>query len=1476
MNTRSYTIACDGKSWNASVTCVPKLHYCDGNYVSPTNAAENFGMIAEHNYKYGYSQGSFCGDTVAYRCRACGSLSVTPFPNPQEYKIVRTCLPNGLWSSPGGANSSWSFTCIPSYKQYTPNMLAYPGDRTRNEVAMSPFQCQQNVSLCTSCQTNIDARCAAQSLNQPAPGSIFRSPTALFKPCQAIARNRCPMKCSSQNITRLCTACDLSGAGLSYCAATGLCQCVGSNGQREGVYYGDGCQHVTEKLVFSTSSVANLCPGYQAYPFTASIPAEGPGKAGVRFFIKLSYKSDQTAVSSWDSAVTKTDYKISLPTQLQVNRSLQLNVTAVDLMKRQGSVLTKLFDFETYTWSRPDIQIEGNSQSSLLVSKTTMVPLAAVLKDPVYHPCTPNDTVQYSWSVTDSSNAKVAAKGMVTKRATLTIPKNTLSPGVTYTAVVTAQYGSNHLSATVKSQSLFVKVAEMFAAIREGSSFAVTKGDDVTLHVDVTDEDDVEKTYEWAAVDKDGSQVTISASSNSQLKVTTGSLSLAKSPFTFTCTVFKLSKKFKVAAASVITLSETPVPSVAISRNGAGEMQPNSYLSLTAIATLKGTPCVDCTFSWSCNQLNNMALLSKSLLPSLDSSTLTLKKNSLTAGSTYTFKLQAVTKAGGTGFSAVTVTVNSPPAGGDLTVSSPSGTNGIAFETPFTFTASGWSDTHLPLTYRFGYTLATAGNPTYPAEFGAVSSWVSKTLPIGSMKPCVLVRDAIGSITLFQSQKTITVEKMQPKAGESLSGALKKKMDSLLADASGDPAAAMEVVSGMASSINSDSDTTVAATAAAEAARATMASSLESSLSSPDVNPTSVMAAAAAIALKPTQLNEAAQASLKKAMVAVLDKVTELEPDAGQSVLSTLANVQSAAKPTTTAAKKADADAFAANMKSLTTKLSAAMVPGAPVAVLKTATVETQLQKNTAAEAVKKTIGGCKIKSFGLAQRRSAPPSIVTTSVIKTELAAIGYAYAPGGDLIKSQQVGLTILGDNNAELSMSNMSTPAEVAITVVSSIGNPQCVFYDTTQGAWLTTGLSESTSSADAKTITCKTSHLTDFAVQALPQTPPPPPPDLLSTVLSQSIIYGTITNWTGVESFYNEGYMKVAGYCASNVVRCNKGAYKYTGVGLSSTHSSARRSSTVVYTVKLVKSNAPSALSVSASYANALVAAIEAAAAAAGTSINVTVTNIAKAAASSANSPSPSPTPTGNSTAAPIASSSDGNMLVIILAVVGSVVVLGILGAVVGFMMTQSKPEEQSSKHETTVKLSEMQNYTVHPNKAVGEPEKVINVEIQEEGYEEDPEEQSTLLGASTAIDANKNVEDVILSVTGIPLSELDALVMKYFARYDIDGSGTLNTDDELYQLLVNLCYKVTCVSTAAGNLTHMTELVQQKSESVSLGDDNVWSVETFRAWFYDELILQKSAGYYGYPPMDKEAAATKQPKTTLRRALLAAGSKAPPI
>jgi len=314
------------------------------------------------------------------------------------------------------------------------------------------------------------------------------------------------------------------------------------------------------------------------------------------------------------------------------------------------------------------------------------------------------------------------------------------------------------------------------------------------------------------------------------------------------------------------------------------------------------------------------------------------------------------------------------------------------------------------------------------------------------------------------------------------------------------------------------------------------------------------------------------------------------------------------------------------------------------------------------------------------------------------------------------------------------------------------------------------------------------------------------------------------------------MKVAGYCESKTIRCKKDSYRYNGVSMSSIHSTSRRSSTVHYKVELEKSNAPAALFVSVSDESALAAAIKAAAAVAGTDIEVTVTSIADVTVSSPESEQ-----------SVTSSSGDGQSAQVLLSAFITLVVVGIGGGLAFFVVkTQGCLDvavEKNSVEKKPVVDSPLS------------PEKVTNVKMaqydqpNDQNSELESEElppSTPLLGVSTPTSV-ESAEDALQAVTGLTLSELDGLVCKYFSRYDLDSTMTLNNDDELNQVLVNLCYKLR----NSPGLGNMTNLVEQKIHTVSLDDDNAWDVATFRAWFYDEIILQQPAGKCTYPPLEED-------------------------
>ena len=77
-------------------------------------------------------------------------------------------------------------------------------------------------------------------------------------------------------------------------------------------------------------------------------------------------------------------------------------------------------------------------------------------------------------------------------------------------------------------------------------------------------------------------------------------------------------------------------------------------------------------------------------------------------------------------------------------------------------------------------------------------------------------------------------------------------------------------------------------------------------------------------------------------------------------------------------------------------------------------------------------------------------------------------------------------------------------------------------------------------------------------------------------------------------------------------------------------------------------------------------------------------------------------------------------------------------------------------------------------------------------------------------------------------ELEAESEKYFHRYDLDESITLNNNEELQMLCTNLCFKLEL------------ELAGDEIDAVvacagNLNEDNAWSVEEFCEWFSERFL-----------------------------------------
>merc|ERR1711967_69069 len=71
-------------------------------------------------------------------------------------------------------------------------------------------------------------------------------------------------------------------------------------------------------------------------------------------------------------------------------------------------------------------------------------------------------------------------------------------------------------------------------------------------------------------------------------------------------------------------------------------------------------------------------------------------------------------------------------------------------------------------------------------------------------------------------------------------------------------------------------------------------------------------------------------------------------------------------------------------------------------------------------------------------------------------------------------------------------------------------------------------------------------------------------------------------------------------------------------------------------------------------------------------------------------------------------------------------------------------------------------------------------------------------------------------------DLNSMMNDYFTRYDLDGSGTINSNDELKQLCTNLVVKL--------ELDMDVATIDQKVNGAGNMEELCWDFETFKRWF----------------------------------------------
>lgn len=139
----------------------------------------------------------------------------------------------------------------------------------------------------------------------------------------------------------------------------------------------------------------------------------------------------------------------------------------------------------------------------------------------------------------------------------------------------------------------------------------------------------------------------------------------------------------------------------------------------------------------------------------------------------------------------------------------------------------------------------------------------------------------------------------------------------------------------------------------------------------------------------------------------------------------------------------------------------------------------------------------------------------------------------------------------------------------------------------------------------------------------------------------------------------------------------------------------------------------------------------------------------------------------------------------------------------------------------------------PGNCFGPKLAVVTDKLEEESEEESEWEEESEEEEEDEEGEGSQIPDEVVEKDEIPEDpEIDNLINKYFERYDLDGSGTLNSDEEREQLTTNLCFKFR-VSMEGSDIDKILQSETEKNGELS--DDYSWDAEEFTAWFKTHFI-----------------------------------------
>ena len=392
----------------------------------------------------------------------------------------------------------------------------------------------------------------------------------------------------------------------------------------------------------------------------------------------------------------------------------------------------------------PSVSILGPSFLTVYPSADlTLTSLATVPN------CLSGVAVSYSWSVQNDSSFSVRSfVGVSTKLPrVLSISPYSLSYGHSYVYTVTAAIPGSTVTGSA-SVRVYVSRDSVVASIAGGSNRVVSANTPLILDASSSVDKNVNPSlpsslgFQWSC-----RLVTLSKYLQSCSSVFNGSTtgSIVRIPsesltgnLTYQFTVIAQSADRALSSSQSVTISVVSACTTSIALTSSN-LKYNANNPVSIYATIKGSVPILASWTLSGTPIGISTLTPTSVsISALDAVNsfqfpLAFASNTLTAGSSYTFRVTATNAQSGSKssiYEEITISIRSPPSSGTLSASPSSG---LALSTTFTVSAPGWTadPSDFPLSYTFYYSLydSAANNPIGTST---VSPYVTTALASGS------------------------------------------------------------------------------------------------------------------------------------------------------------------------------------------------------------------------------------------------------------------------------------------------------------------------------------------------------------------------------------------------------------------------------------------------------------------------------------------------------------------------------------------------------------------------------------------------------------------------------------------------------------------------------------------------------------------------------------------------------------------------